>query len=64
MTTLVLSALAYRAAMPLVDIDDLPGLVARHTRLIEQLTAAELHHYHRSAQGVTRVEADEQVSQW
>ena len=58
MTTRVLSALALRAAMPLVLIDDLPGVVARHTRLIEQMTSAELHHYHRQAQGLTRVEAD------
>lgn len=61
MTTRVLSALALRAAMPLTLVDDLPRLVARHTRLIEQMTAAELHHYHRQAQGLTRVEADEQV---
>lgn len=61
MTTLVASALALRAAMPLVLVDDLPGLVARHTRLIEQMSAAELHHYHRQAQGLTRVEAEQAV---
>ena len=63
MTTRTLNALALRAAMPLVLIDDLAGLVARHTRLIEQMTAAELHHYHRQAQGLTRVEADRAVCQ-
>lgn len=61
MTTKVLSALAYRAAMPLVLDDDLPSLVARHHVLVEQMDAAELHDYLRAAQGLTRVEADEQV---
>ena len=59
MTTRVLSALAYRAAMPLVLVDDLPGLVARHHVLVEQMDAAELHDYLRAAQGVTRVEAEQ-----
>lgn len=62
-TTLVLSALAYRAAMPLVLVDDLPRLVAEHTRLIERMTSAELHAYHRQAQGLTRVEADDATVQ-
>ena len=59
--TIILDALALRAAMPLVLIDDLPGVVARHTRLIEQMNARELHEYHRQAQGLTRVEADRAV---
>lgn len=63
MTTRVLSALAYRAAMPLVLIDDLPGVVARHTRLVREMSAAELHVYIRHATGVTRVEAEREVWQ-
>lgn len=61
MTTRVLSALALRAAMPLTLVDDLPRLVAHHTWLVQRMTAAERRHYHRQAQGLTRVEADGRV---
>ena len=61
MTTRVLSALAYRAAMRLVSIEDLPLTVARHTRLLMSMSATERADYLYRAQGLTRVEADEQV---
>lgn len=45
MTARVLTALHYRAALPLVALEDLPRVVARHVRLVRSLTARELHAY-------------------
>lgn len=59
MTTRVLSALAYRAAMPLVDLTSLPRIVRDHRALIQEMSAAELHQYIRNATGLTRVEAEQ-----
>ena len=45
MTTRVLTALSYRAAMPMVALEDLPRIVARYVRLVRSMTAREQHEY-------------------
>ena len=65
MTTAVLNALALRAVMRRAeragDDDTLCAAAARHAVEYASLSDDEIGHYHRSAQGLTRVEADERV---